>query len=730
MKNWGESFFLSGVVIVIFAVSLIFNPFSAPFAAAQEKKTNKAVQGKKAHEEYKLESMTVTVQKQEENVQEVPVSVTTLSDIQIEDAGILNIEDVAYQVPNFHIIKTGSHNNGSRLVMRGLSVSNTQTVGFYVDDVYYSQGFDTELLDVERIEVLRGPQGTLFGRNSEAGVINIITQKPGSNQWQGKASVSYGNYNSQNYRAVIGGPLVQDKLFFRVSGKYFLSNGYNDNKFTGDDECDDMDDSNGRVILRWKPTDAWDINFVTEANRYRDGYNGFASLDDVRHDPHDVSLDFQGSDDTDAYGNSLRAEYSGKNFLLTSISSYRNWERDTIYDLDFTSTDNYRAELNDEIETWNQEFRVTSPNDSGPLKWLLGTNYFNEKKNIGTAYDYRQGFPAYGLSPYKQFQKSDLDTEGYAFFGQTTYTLFDRLDLTAGIRYEHEEKKLYFKEYYDQDLSMFSMVSQTKAPDAEDSDELLPKFALTYHWMPDLMTYTSVSKGYSSGSFNMYTSTSAGEFYDPEYSWNYEVGLKSAWLDKRLIFNFSVFYIDWKDQQVMQQTTPGEVIFKNAAESTSMGVEVEAMAKLAAGLEFTAGFGYTNVEFDDFKDTLFDEDLTSPTYGQAIGEIDYSDKKNTFVPQYTYNLGIQYRNKMGFFSRIELQGIGEYYIDFNNTEKQGAYELVNARLGYEWENFEVYLWVKNLFDKEYITAAFEATDGFVARSGNPQTFGITLTAHF
>ena len=585
------------------------------------------------------------------------------------------------------------------------------------------------MLDVERIEALRGPQGTLFGRNTEAGVINIITKKP-CNRWEEKASISYGNYNSQNYNAAIGGSLVQDKLFLRVSGKYFLSDGYIDNKFTGDDECDDLNDLNGRAILRWKPTDAWDINFSTEGNRYRDGCDCIAPLDDVRHDPHDVSHDFQGSDDTDAHGNALRLEYSGKKFSLTSITSYRDWKRDTIYDLDFTSMDLYRAKLGDDIKTWNQEIRLASPNDSGPLKWLLGANYFDEEKDIDTAYDYRQGFPAYGLPPYKQFQESDLDAEGYAFFGQGTYTLFDRLDLSAGLRYEHEKKELDFREYYDQDLSMFWMFPQTKEPDDKKFDEWLPKFALAYHWMPDLMTYANVSKGYTSGSFNMYASSTAGVPYDSEYSWNYEVGLKSAWLDKRLIFNLVAFYIDWEDQQVMQQTSPAEVVFKNAAESTSMGFEVEVMARPATGLELTAGFGYTDVEFDDFKDSIFDLDPTSPTYGQKIGEIDYSDKKNAFVPEYTYNLGIQYRTMNGFFGRVDLLGVGDAYFDFANTEKQGAYELVNARLGYEREYFEVYLWAKNLFDREYITATFGSPGNFVGRAGDPQTFGISLSARF
>ena len=341
-------------------------------------------------------------------------------------------------------------------------------------------GYSAELLDLERVEVLRGPQGTLYGRNTEAGAINLITKKPG-NKREGKASVFYSNYDSQNYLASVGGPLVQDKLFFRISGNYFFSDGYVDNKYTGSDKSDDMDDQNGRAVLRWKPADAWDINFSTEFLRYRDGYDSFGSLDDA----HNVYTDFEGSEDQDAISNALRIEYHGKLFSFTSISVLRHWEHDLENDMDFTPMDFMRWYLEHDFDTLSQEIRLASPKDSGPLKWLLGTYYFNEEKDIVNTYDMRQGFPAWGLPPYKQIQESDLDAEGYAFFGQATYSLFDRLDITAGVRYEHEKKALDFSEYYDQDLSMFGMIPQTREPDDEKFDEWLPKFALAYHWTPD-----------------------------------------------------------------------------------------------------------------------------------------------------------------------------------------------------------------------------------------------------
>ena len=273
---------------------------------------------------------------------------------------------------------------------------------------------------------------------------------------------------------------------------------------------------------------------------------------------------------------------------------------------------------------------------------------------------------------------------------------------------------------------MFGMPATTVEPDDEDFDEWLPKFAFAYRWTPDLMTYANITKGYTRGGFNIFGATStAGIPYDSEYSWNYEVGLKSIWLDKRLTLNIAAFYIDWKDQQVIQRTSPTEAIFKNAAESSSKGFEVEALARPLTGVELTAGFGYTDVEFDEFTDSIFD-----PVTGVKIGETDFSGKKNAFVPEYTYNLGIQYRTMNGFFGRVDLLGVGNAYFDFANTEKQGAHELVNARLGYEQEHFQIYLWAKNLFDKEYVSRAFAYGDIFVGRAGEPQAFGVTLTARF
>lgn len=718
------------------ALILIFSP-APPWAWAQDKdEILESDPKKKNHETRELETITVTAQKREENLQDVPLSITALSRFQIEDAGIQNTQDIIRYIPNLYMGSPGSHNGNSWFNMRGISAisgdaSANPAVGFYVDGVYYSGGFSSEFVDLERIEVLRGPQGTLYGRNTEAGVIHIITKKP-DNDFEGKASVSLSNYNTQDYSLSMGGPMVQDKLYFSLAGKYLISDGFIDNEFRKDDESDEKEDLNLRAGLRWTPSDALDISFTTDYLHYRDGYDPYAPLDDI----HTSNTDFDGVYDyQDAKSYNLKAEYTGNRFSLTSITSLRYWDEDLANDVDLSSYDDTRWYEELDYNTFSQEIRIASPENTSALKWLVGCYYFNEDKTIDMTYDMRQGYPSWGLSPYKMFLDNDIDASGYAFFGQATYTLFGRLGVTGGLRYDYTSKKLHYKEYYDQDLSAYGMTSQESTTDDVEYEEWLPKVVLDYKWSPDLMTYISYAKGFKGGGFNIYSSTVTETVYKPEYSSNYEVGLKFSWLDNRIGINLAVFHIDWEDQQLYQSIGPSNMIITNAGESTSQGFEIELVARPVTGLELTAGIGVTDVTFDEFKKAIYDTDTTSATYGQKIGETDMSGKSNAYIPEYTYNLGAQYRWMSGFFSRIELQGVGDYYFSLDNSKKQEAYTLVNARAGYEGESFEVVLWVKNLFDKEYATqgadpSAMERIDVWHGAGGDPLTFGVTFTKRF
>ena len=677
---------------------------------------------KKTPKEHELEPMTVTAEKREENIQEVPVSITALSGVQIEDSGITSIKDFSLQIPSLHIVTWGTRRN-SHIYMRGIGATlNDPAVGFYVDDVNYLNWgtFDTELFDIERIEVLRGPQGTLYGRNTLGGVINIITKKP-KNYTEGTAYMTFGDYDRQDYRMALRSPVIKDKLFLGFSGVYSKRDGYTDNDFLGD-EADDRDGLSGRIHLHWLPTDVLDITLSTDAERDRDDGYPLGQLTAVQHHPHHVSYDYKGSMDRDIYGSSLRVAYESSWFDLTSITGWRSWDNEDKSDMDFTPFDMMRSFEDVDQTQFTQEIRLASPGGSGNLKWLVGAYCFNEDFDQDNIMDFGADAVAMGMVPatMKDYSLAEFDNRGYAFFGQATYTLFNKLDLTAGVRFDHEKKEFDFNKF----MEMGGMVvpeTGFKLDTDEKFDEWLPKFAIDYRWTPNLMTYASVSKGYKSGGFNCAFSNPADASFDPEYSWNYEIGLKSSWLDNRLILNAAGFYIDWTDQQILQLTSLGMTVTRNAGESHSQGFEVEMIARPATGLELSAGYGYTDAKFDDYKDPI-------------IGA-NYDDNRINMVPQYTYNLAAQFRhsliNKIDLFGRLELQGLGKSYWDEANALKQDPYELVNLRLGLESEHFDLHLWAKNLFDREYEAIAF-SWPGWpaVGEAGDPQTFGITLTGRF
>ena len=719
---------INRLVVTIMAAAFLLNPYFITGAIAQEEKPKQeTTQEEKAPGEHELETMTVTAPgKREENIQEVAASISALSDIQIEDAGIVSIHDMAFQMPNFNIVNNGWR-HASTMIIRGIGVVDmlSSAAGFYVDDVSYSAGmaFDTELFDIERIEVLRGPQGTLYGRNTMGGIVNIITKKPG-NLWEGKASVGYGGYDSQDYRAAIRGPLVKDKLFFGLSGVKAKRDGFGDNTYLGT-EPDDRDGLSGRGIVRWLPTDALDITLSMNAERIRDGIPPMAPIEKVRSDPGKVTYDYDGYNNMDSNGQSLRVVYDTPWFKLTSITARRDFDYDSDGDSDFSPANMVVYNCKFYQDQWTQELRLQSLEDSGAMKWLVGAYYLKEDLDSDILGKFPEGYPAWGLPPFKDQQLNFMDTEGYAFFGQATYTLFEKLGLTAGLRYDRDKKEIDWRQSYDQDLSMWGMIPSTLKAD-DEWDEWSPKVAIDYRWTPSLMSYISAAKGYRSGGFNYMTKDPAYISYDPEYSWNYELGLKSSWLDNRLMLNLAAFYIDWQDQQIRVSHSLAEQIFKNAGESHSQGFEVEMVARPVRGLELTAGVGYTDAKFDDYKDPIYD-----PMTGLKIGEEIHDDNRIPYVPKYTCNVAAQYRHASGVFGRIEMQRFDDFYHDAGNTQKEDAYQLVNARLGYEWEHFDIYLWAKNVFDEEYVTYMADMGGGdWYGFPSDPRTFGVMLTGRF
>ena len=710
MKKGKRRFLPAGVVTANIAVALISTFFSAPFAAAQEEKLKQeAAQEEKARGEYELETMTVTAQKQEENIQEVPVSITVFNELDIEDRKIDSVFEMADFVPNFMILHLG----GSGLnapTMRGITArieSGRVSTGLFVDGVpiINSGGFEAEMLDIERIEVLRGPQGTLYGKGTQVGAVNIYTRQP-DNDLRGKVSAEGGKLLSAEAgdkltgaaSFSLSGPIMKDRLFFAVAGKYAEKDGFIKNTMTGD-TIDDREYWFGRAHLRWVPMEKLDISLIASRVDHADrgdqltlSETGAAMYGMPTPQERTVSSNLKGGyHDSINDQQSLKIAYNiSESLTLTSITANWHHQREDLFDYDFGPLTIMHPDSSFDTTTVSQELRLGYSKER--LKWLAGLYYDTYEKDV----DYNIASMIPIMMDGNNSQTSTGNT--YAVFANLTYPLTGKLSLTTGLRYENEE----------QDLE--DNISHLKTDDSWDG--LTPKIALEYSFTPDIMTYISVSKGYRPGGLNLVSANSQYVSYDSENLWSYEIGAKSRFLDNKLIVNGSVYYMDISEMQVSQTFSPVEVYITNAAKATSMGFELETIARLSDGLSLNASFGYTNTEFGSFQDIAGD----------------YEGNKNPWAPKYTFNIGGQYRHGSGFYARADLIGYGKMYLDKANEYSRDAYEIVNVKIGYEADSFDLYLYAKNLFDKKYDIEGYYS--GMYTVPSEPGEVGLQLVYRF
>lgn len=691
--------------VVIFLV--LFLTASGPFVQLQAEEINS--------EEYQIEEIIVTAEKKSANIQEVPMSISAFSEMNLSDSGIDELPEIARFSPNVYM-KRGS------IVIRGITQyygSKSSTVGIYQDDV--SLPFDGvnnfDLFDIERIEILKGPQGTLYGKNSEAGVVNIITKQPG-NEVSGKIYSEYSWYdtefgNAPNYivGASLSSPIVKDKLYFRLSGKWNDDAGYMKNEYNGDEDVGKNNNFNGRINFRWTPQDRWDIAFLADAMQSDYGYGYFRNITGtLSKGRHRISYNGPCAGDRDGNGQTLRVKYSGDQFNVLSITGRRHYKDDMDFDFDMTSLYSMTSKTVDESTSLSQEIRISSVESNNPFQWLTGVYLFDEDMQI-----YQDK-----ILQTTTIRNTDVDSFGYAFFGQGTYTFIDRLHLTAGLRYDFTDFK------GEQELT--SGGTRTIYGNDFDNSELLPKASVSFDFSDNLMGYTSVTRGYLTGGYNFKWATNVNNLtYDPEYTWNYEIGLKSSWFDNRVIANISAFYIEMKDKQVTEwDTASGYVkMIRNASNAYSRGLELTLQASPPVrGVDLFAGFGVIEAEINDWITTEYDN-TTGGSY-----QYDYSGNRLPNAPNYTYNLGGQYRHISGFFCRVDWLGTGSVYSDSKNTAKESGYQIFNLRLGFERENYDIHLWCKNLFDEEYLQVRFASSGDHQGLDGDPRMIGATFTYRF
>ncbi|CCK78220.1 TonB-dependent receptor [Desulfobacula toluolica] len=662
-------------------------------------------------DDFQLESIVVTAQKREENAQNVPVSMDVFSGTDIEDAGMEKTNDLVRMSSNVNMMDRSCEHI---VVIRGISPFRGCTyspAGFYVDDASYPMHYmqNIDLFDLERAEILKGPQSTLYGRNSESGVINIVTRQP-DNEFNGQILTEYASQNTFRTGLSLKGPMIKDTLYLGGAFQYKSSDGHLENLSTGDESAADISHLAGRFTLRWTPGDLWDISLTADAADADDhGAGGRLLYGNHATGKNKIKSDCDAYLNQDWNGQTLRIKYYAPAFTFLSVSGIQNQSLDKVNDCDmWDDPSNQRINpLYMDERHYSQEFRISSIKN-GSFEWLAGFFAFREESFFDYKYEILSANMVY-MNPV-----TDVETEGAAIFGQGRYTPFDRLHLTAGLRLDYHTTEGYLQDSV-----------QNRDYDGELSyHKILPKLSLDYDLSEHVMAYTSAAKGYMPGGFNWGNTGTRETFdYGPEYTWNYEMGVKSTWLNQRLMVNLSAFYIQMEDKQVSQlHPTLAVLTISNAANAHSKGVELQIEARPIQGLDFFAGLGVNRAVYDDFTTVVRE--------GSALIEKDYSGNYLTYAPKYTFNLGFQYRSSMGLFGRVDLLGTGPFYGDSANTARQGAYEIVNLRLGYEWRNFEFTLWGKNILDKEYMTFINPFLNSIVGIDGPSRSLGATIAYRF
>jgi len=630
-----------------------------------------------ANDTKKLDTVTVTANKVEENVQEVPISMTVFDEFKIEDKKIESIEDVASYTSNFTLIdRAGGISFPS---IRGISNSNaggSQSASIIIDGipVSASQGFNITLMDIERIEVLKGPQGTLYGNEAQAGVINVITKKP-DNETRGKVGIELGEDNKRQYTLSASGPIVEDKFFVGLSAKHYEKDGFIEDTVHGG-YVNDREHDYGRLNLRYTPTDNLEISLVSSMLKQDDGGIDYLNASDGYKSK---SVDMQGYDKSDTTSHALKVSYDINDYLFESITTHRNVD---LNQLQTYSWGGYHF-LRDAKRS-SQEFRLSNSSDT--FKWLAGL-YADKKEENDTSY-------MVGMSTPSSTNKGD----SLGAFIHTDYAINDKLSFISGARYDKDNKE------YE---------TSTGKSDSFSDSEISPKVSLKYQEDTNNMYYATISKGYRAGGFTSNAPSGKTE-YKSEVLWNYEIGAKNTFFDNRVIVNSSIFYMSIDDMQVRVYTSPNtrQNYIDNAAKATSKGFEFALNAKATDTIELFASYGYTNATVDEYSD--------------AKG--DYSGNKKTYAPAYNYNVGIQYRGDQGYFARADLNGYGRTYFDNANTSSRDPYEIVNAKIGYEANDYDIYLYGKNIFDKEYNSINMFNFGG--TKYSQPREIGVQLAYRF
>jgi iron complex outermembrane recepter protein len=704
-----------------------------------------------------VEEVLVTAQRRTESLQDVPISVTVASGDQLEKAGVARLEDIAVIAPAVQLSRTGVYTQPSvRGITTTLAGNYENNVAIYVDGYYlpFTRGLNTDLVNISQLQVLKGPQGTLFGRNATGGAILVQTLDPSLSERSGRLKLTYRDFNDRQVQGYFSTPLG-DKFAWNVAGNYREADGYIQD-VSGFDTAP-IDSYSVSTKLRWQPTEQLDITGKFESMRVSDGrtlastYEGrslvvfrvpgtYLETRDNR-----TSVNFPVENSAEQETGSLKIDYDFGWGALHSITAYQEEEDRLHYDLDGTALRYFEQRTRDKNEAFSQDLNLTSSGD-GPIQYVVGAYYFNaELRTVENA-----SLNALTATPtvYVEGQHNTSKTEAFAGYADVTWQAASRLFLTAGLRYSDETKK----------LNVACPTLSAGCPrdpfvdDEADFDSWTPRGVVRFQLDDDSSVYASYSKGFKSGLISV---ASPFNVVDPEEVDAYEVGYKTARGTWRL--DTAAYYYDYQDLQVSSlQIVNGinTAVTTNAASAEIYGAEAQFSIAPVDDFNISAGAAYTHARYKSFPEASYNAinaaglNTTScvnsaPPPAQIPCVQDWSGQQPTRAPDWTGNLAADYTLRTGIGS-FELAGNVFYtssYIplkgdlDTSGNFRYGNedYTLVSARIS----------WSPNAFDALTLTAFGENLGDaryYFYRSGNafgdyhvlgqPRTWGVSADFRF
>ncbi len=701
-----------------------------------------------------LEEVFVTARKRDESYQDVPVTVNVFTETLIEDAGIERPGDFIALVPNMTLVETQNAGNAF-VVVRGISQARNSepSVAVIVDGVLETNPaeFNKELFDVQQIEVLKGPQGALYGRNAIGGAVIIRTRDP-SDEFEGRVKGGFGNGNSFRAQAGVSGPVGgSDALTFRASVNYYETDGYIPSTFLGG-KVDPVEDLSARLRLLWKPNDSFSgdlrvaisdlstraLYFVIPRADESNPFSSFFTPPDANDVTSPIQIDNAGVNNRDLLNTSLKMDFALGGGTLTSVSSFNSTEELLTGDAyDFRPAPNsvfnvlFGFDLNQsqflDVEYWSQELRFTSPTENR-FRWIAGAYFVHTDRFIATGNMVDDGtgvFPVYreprltGNNPSATFLADAQDNDAWAVFANATFEVTDQFEIDTALRYDEDKRRntTVTPTAFLPDPSAF-----TGEVRSHTWSEMQPK--VTLRWKPSetLTVYGGWSRGFRSGGFNQ-TGVGAvadangvfgvNDLFEAEVADTAEVGLKAQFLDQRVNLGLSAYQTESKNSYFFVFLAANSTQNLGNLDADYDGAEIELSARVTDRFDLFASYGITNSKITNMEDT------------SVIGN------EAPLVSEMTANLGMQYRHPIGDSMeatiRADFHRIGRTWWEPYNTTSRDPVDLLDARLGLEGEKWSVTAWSRNLTNEKY-NAEF-SPGGFLFRA-LPRRYGIDIAYKF